>query len=94
MPGQRKRKRQQQRRGRGRENEAGRWMVVFETQDHAEWRTRLRELRANDNANAADEPIDWESARIDTLCGRLTYPTTYRLSVFVPDARPAGAGAG
>ncbi|MCI3223351.1 hypothetical protein [Streptomyces sp. NP-1717] len=88
MPGQRKRKRQQQRRARGRENEAGRWMVVFETQDHSEWRTRLRELRA------ADEPIDWESARIDTLCGRLTYPTTYRLSVFVPDPRPAGPGAG
>ncbi|MFD3921087.1 hypothetical protein [Streptomyces sp. NPDC058595] len=88
MPGQRKRKRQQQRRGRARGNEAGRWVVVFETQGQSEWWTRLRELRA------AESPIDWESARIDTLCGRLTYPTTYRLSLFVPDARPAGPGAG
>ncbi|MEU0523916.1 hypothetical protein [Streptomyces niveus] len=88
MPGQRKRKRQRQTRGRDRGNEAGRWEVVFETQDESEWRSRLRELRA------ADDPIDWESARIDTLCGRLTYPTTYRLSVFVPDARPPGPGVG
>lgn len=63
-------------------------MVVFETQDYSRWRTRLRELRAS------GDPIDWESARIDTLCGRLTYPTTYRLSLFVPDARQAGPGAG
>ncbi|AQU67020.1 hypothetical protein ABZ353_08325 [Streptomyces niveus] len=88
MPGQRKRKRQRQTRGRDRGNEAGRWEVVFETQDQSEWRTRLRELRA------ADDPIDWESARIDTLCGRLTYPTTYRLSVFVPDTGPADPGLG
>ncbi|WP_329035085.1 hypothetical protein OIE71_20500 [Streptomyces sp. NBC_01725] len=88
MPGQRKRKRERQARGRDRGNEAGRWEVVFETQDQSEWRTRLRELRA------ADEPIDWDMARIDTLCGRLTYPTTYRLSLFVPDARPAGPAVG
>ncbi|WP_262057148.1 hypothetical protein [Streptomyces sp. STR69] len=64
-------------------SEAGGWEVVFETQDESAWRAYLRLLRA------ADEQIDWSAARMDTFCGRLTQPTTYRLSLFVPDrARP------
>ncbi|MEU6375256.1 hypothetical protein [Streptomyces sp. NPDC046909] len=81
MPGQRKRKRQQ---GGGRQAAvstgpgAGRWQVIFETQDESEWHAHLRRLRAG------SERIDWARTRIDTLCGRLLHPTTYRLSLFVP----------
>lgn len=78
VPGQRKRKRQRQavdRAGLG----AGHWEVLFETQDESEWRVHLRHLRAG------PERIDWAMTRIDTLCGRLVQPTTYRLSLFVPD---------
>ncbi|MDX3642240.1 hypothetical protein [Streptomyces sp. MB09-02B] len=53
--------------------------MLFETQDEAEWRAHLRSLRAG------KERIDWAMTRIDTFCGRLVQPTTYRLSVFVPD---------
>lgn len=53
--------------------------MLFETQDEAEWRTRLRALRAG------EERIDWAMTRVDTFCGRLKQPTTYRLSLFVPD---------
>ncbi|WP_244942773.1 hypothetical protein [Streptomyces inhibens] len=63
--------------------DAGRWEVVFETQDVSEWRTQVRRLRAERNQ------IDWSMARMDTLCGRLVHPTTYRLSVFVPGSAPA-----
>ncbi|MEE1761223.1 hypothetical protein [Streptomyces sp. SP18BB07] len=54
--------------------------MLFETQDEAEWRAHLRGL------HAGEERIDWAMTRIDTLCGRLTQPTTYRLSLFVPGA--------
>ena len=53
--------------------------MLFETQDEAEWRAHLRDLRAG------EERVDWARTRIDTLCGRLMQPTTYRLSLFVPD---------
>ncbi|MGV9356265.1 hypothetical protein [Streptomyces misionensis] len=76
MPGQRKRKRRQQAAGAG--SGAGHWQVVFETQDRAEWQAYLRRLRAG------PEPTDWSTTRVDTLCGRLAHPTTYRLSLFVP----------
>ncbi|MEU9205707.1 hypothetical protein [Streptomyces sp. NPDC048332] len=49
--------------------------MVFETGDHAELRARVRSLRAA-RADAA-------TIRIDTLCGRLTQPATYRLSRYV-----------
>lgn len=62
--------------------DAGRWEVVVETQDVSEWRSRIRRLRAERNE------IDWSMARMDTLCGRLVHPTTYRLSVFVPGSAP------
>ncbi|MFG3257239.1 hypothetical protein [Streptomyces sp. NPDC048172] len=81
MPGQRKRKSQRRHaaeRMAARTSGPGRWEVVFETQSAAEWREGLRRLRTE----AAD--IDWELTRIDTLCGRLQQPTTYRLSRFVP----------
>ncbi|WP_261992124.1 hypothetical protein [Streptomyces sp. MS191] len=54
--------------------------MLVETQDAAEFRTRIRRLQAS------DPRIDWSSTRIDTFCGRLTHPTTHRLSVFVPAA--------
>ncbi len=82
VPGQRKRKRQQ--RGAGQQaamregSGTGRWQVIFETQDESEWHAHLRRLRAG------TERIDWAMTRIDTLCGRLVHPTTYRLSLFVP----------
>lgn len=77
MPGQRKRKQRRQRRQEF-ANGAGRWEVIFETRDPAEWRARLARLRAG------DEPVDGSTVRVDTLCGRSTRPTTYRLSRFVP----------
>ncbi|WP_436987571.1 hypothetical protein [Streptomyces sp. enrichment culture] len=49
--------------------------MILETRDHAEMVTRLRELQA--------AGVDESMTRIDTLCGRLTLPTTYRLSHFV-----------
>lgn len=56
----------------------------METPDQAEVRTRLRGLR--------EAGVDGSTIRIDTLCGRLTLPTTYRLSLFVTaperEARP------
>ncbi|MFJ3981484.1 hypothetical protein [Streptomyces fungicidicus] len=54
--------------------------MVFETRDQAELRARLRRLR--------EARVDGSMIRIDTLCGRLALPTTYRLSRFVAD--PAG----
>ncbi|MGW7610303.1 hypothetical protein ACWGKW_24085 [Streptomyces sp. NPDC054766] len=56
--------------------------MVFETGDVSEFNAYLRGLRAG------KEKFDAELTRIDTLCGRLTHLTTYRLSLFVP--YPAG----
>ncbi|MDX2592944.1 MULTISPECIES: hypothetical protein [Streptomyces] len=53
--------------------------MVFETQDEEEWQTYMRRLRAG------EIQIDESTLRIDTLCGRLVQPTTYRLSSFVAD---------
>ncbi|KIF78768.1 hypothetical protein QR77_12380 [Streptomyces sp. 150FB] len=82
MSGQRKR-RQRQDQGRRATGspafEVGRWEVLFETQEESEYRAHLRGLRA------AGGQIDWAMTRIDMLCGRLSQPTTYRLSLFVPD---------
>lgn len=48
-------------------------------------RTRLRHLR--------EAGVDGELLRIDTLCGRLALPTTYRVSRFVTDpASKSGHG--
>ncbi|WP_405983332.1 hypothetical protein [Streptomyces sp. NBC_00872] len=99
MPGQRKRKRRQQE-GRQRAaarfapeiaTETGRWEVLFETQDESEWRVELQRLRTE---NSENKQIDWTAVRLDTLCGRLTQPTTYRLSLFVPTSVPVAADGG
>ncbi|MFD8685772.1 hypothetical protein [Streptomyces sp. NPDC059651] len=52
--------------------------MIFETEDQAELRARLRSLR--------EARVDEATIRIDTLCGRLVRPTTYRLSRFVADS--------
>ncbi|MDX2781099.1 hypothetical protein PV379_27915 [Streptomyces caniscabiei] len=49
--------------------------MVVETRDQAEMRTRLRRLQ--------EAGVDGSMVRIDTLCGRLGLPTTYRLSRFM-----------
>ncbi|MFI8817741.1 MULTISPECIES: hypothetical protein [unclassified Streptomyces] len=51
--------------------------MIVETRDQAEMRTQLRRLR--------EAGVDGSMIRIDTLCGRLALPTTYRLSRFVTD---------
>ncbi|MFD7771298.1 hypothetical protein [Streptomyces sp. NPDC059787] len=51
--------------------------MIFETRDGAELRAQLCRLR--------EARVDGSVIRIDTLCGRLTLPTTYRLSRFVAD---------
>ncbi|WP_326682860.1 hypothetical protein [Streptomyces sp. NBC_01237] len=51
--------------------------MIVETRDQAEMRTQLRRLR--------EAGVDGAMIRIDTLCGRLALPTTYRLSRFVTD---------
>ncbi|WP_331771082.1 hypothetical protein OG948_46500 (plasmid) [Embleya sp. NBC_00888] len=62
--------------------------MLFETQDEVAWRAHIRDLRAT------DRQIDWTAVRIDTLCGRLIQPTTYRLSIFVPTPKPPDPGQG
>lgn len=79
MPGQGKRRRRQmaerQRLAARTAPEVGRWEVIFETQDETELHAHLRGLR--------EARIDESTLRIDTLCGRLAQPTTYRLSQFM-----------
>ncbi len=57
--------------------------MLFETRDESEWHAHIRRLRAS------DPRIDWSAVRVDTLCGRLAHPTTFRLSLFVPKGEPA-----
>ncbi len=52
--------------------------MIFETRDQTELHAQLRRLR--------EARIDGATIRIDTLCGRLMQPTTYRLSRFVTDS--------
>ncbi|GHC86390.1 hypothetical protein GCM10010309_65730 [Streptomyces violaceochromogenes] len=81
VPGQGKRRRRQeearQRLAARAAPDVGQWEVVVETRDQAEMRTRLRRLQ--------EAGVDGSMIRIDTLCGRLGLPTTYRLSRFVID---------
>ncbi len=56
--------------------------MLFETRDASEHRAYIRRLRAEGSG------IDWSAVRVDTLCGRLKQPTTYRLSLFVPNPVP------
>ncbi|MFI2764805.1 hypothetical protein ACH5A3_39245 [Streptomyces echinatus] len=81
VPGQGKRRRRQedarQRLAARTAPDAGQWEIVVETRDQAEMRTRLRRLQ--------EAGVDGSMIRIDTLCGRLGLPTSYRLSRFVTD---------
>ncbi|MFJ7776260.1 hypothetical protein [Streptomyces yangpuensis] len=82
MPGQRRRKERQRRHDERHrpENVPGRWEPVFESQQDAELRDFLRRLRAEGTVT------DPSRIRIDMFCGRLIHPTTYRVSIYVPDA--------
>ncbi|RSS52248.1 hypothetical protein EF912_19810 [Streptomyces sp. WAC07061] len=83
MPGQRKRRRQRQEEAKRAAARfapgAGRWDVLFESEDASEFQDHVRRLRES------DPEIDWSAVRVDTWCGRLSHPTTYRLSRFVPE---------
>ncbi|WP_051833402.1 hypothetical protein [Streptomyces katrae] len=78
MPGQQKRTRSRERGRRGAAAVPGHWEPLFSTQVHAELKEYVRRLYAA-------RTVEPESLRIDQFCGRLTHPTSYRLSVFVPD---------
>ncbi|WP_223179469.1 hypothetical protein [Streptomyces griseicoloratus] len=60
--------------------------MLFETQDESQWHAHLRHLRTG------PQRIDWSMTRVDTFCGRLMQPTTYRLSLFVPDSTHEPSG--
>lgn len=81
VPGQWKRKRRQeaerQRLAARTAPGVGRWEVIFETVDSAELGVHLRRLQ--------EAGTDASMIRIETLCGRLKYPSGYRLSRFVTD---------
>ena len=89
MPGQKKRKNRQaaaDRRLAARTAPGtGEWVVHFETQNYVEWRDYVHRLRAAPE-KAGLTRSDLEVARMDAFCGRDRYPTTYRLSVFVPNS--------
>ncbi|MFE2287791.1 hypothetical protein ACFXDJ_26955 [Streptomyces sp. NPDC059443] len=80
MPGQRKRKRSQERARRRTRGTPGRWEPLFSTGDQAELKDHLRRLSADGTVTGPSQ------LRIDQLCGRLVHPTTYRVSIFVPEA--------
>ncbi|MGW6685553.1 hypothetical protein [Streptomyces sp. NPDC054961] len=77
MPGQRKRKRSRDRE-RARTAVPGHWEPLFTTEDGAELKAYVQRLSA--------EGTDASQVRLDTFCGRLEFPTAYRVSIFVPEA--------
>ncbi|WP_327297401.1 MULTISPECIES: hypothetical protein [unclassified Streptomyces] len=86
MPGQQRKRRNQQRGGPLRGAGAGRWEVVFETQDAAEWQSSVPRIRSELGLT------DASMLRVETLGsrghgpgrGHAEQPVTYRLSMFVP----------
>ncbi|MFD7084824.1 hypothetical protein ACFYXV_25675 [Streptomyces sp. NPDC002181] len=78
MPGQQKRKRSRERAHRRAAAVPGHWEPLFSTQVHAELKEYVRRLHT-------ERDLDPECVRIDQFCGRLTHPTSYRVSVFVPE---------
>ncbi|MFI5667123.1 MULTISPECIES: hypothetical protein [unclassified Streptomyces] len=78
MPGQQKRKRSRERAHRRAAAVRGHWEPLFSTQVQAELKEYIHRLYA-------ERSIDPECVRIDQFCGRLTHPTSYRVSVFVPE---------
>ncbi|MCX4629334.1 hypothetical protein [Streptomyces sp. NBC_01443] len=79
MPGQRKRKRSRERARRRAQDVPGRWEPLFSTQEQAEMKEYVRRLIAEGKVT------DPELLRIDQFCGRLVHPTSYRVSLFVPE---------
>ncbi|MFK0191241.1 hypothetical protein [Kitasatospora sp. NPDC090308] len=79
MPGQRKRERRQdgERRRHAEEHTGWQWHPLHSTQDADALRAYLRSC-----------PYDASHLRVDTLCGRLAHPTTYRVSVLMPPGAP------
>lgn len=88
MPGQRKRKQKQRRdweRSRP-DRVPGHWEPLFSTQVHSELKEFTRRLHEEGTVT------DPAQLRIDMFCGRLTHPSSYRVSVYVPDVEQAGGG--
>ncbi|MFI1150256.1 hypothetical protein [Streptomyces sp. NPDC020817] len=79
MPGQQKRKRSRERAHRRAAAVRGHWEPLFSTQVHAEMKEYVHRLVSE------GEVTDPETLRIDQFCGRLTHPTSYRVSIFVPE---------
>lgn len=80
MPGQRKRRRSRERAHLRLADTPGRWEPLFSTDDRAELKAHVRHLRAEGTVT------DLSRMRTDMACGRLVVPTTYRVSLFVPEA--------
>ncbi|MFD8411794.1 hypothetical protein ACFV2Q_08530 [Streptomyces sp. NPDC059650] len=59
---------------------------MFSTQDHAEFTAEIKRLH---QTGAFTDP---SQLRCDMFCGRLEHPSTYRLSVFVPQTPDEAAG--
>lgn len=80
MPGQRRRREREARRAEARtaREARGRWEVLFETTDEAEWRAYRQRAGGGSARFGADD------LRVDVLCGRGAHPTAYRVSVLVP----------
>ncbi|MFB7979944.1 hypothetical protein [Streptomyces vinaceus] len=79
MPGQQKRKRSRERAHRRATAVRGHWEPLFSTREHGEVKEYVRRL-------ATERGISPECVRIDQFCGRTVHPTSYRVSVFVPEA--------
>ncbi|MFD7629715.1 hypothetical protein ACFV7Q_27445 [Streptomyces sp. NPDC059851] len=80
MPGQRKRKRKHAgEHARNQPTVPGRWQPIFSTQAHAELKAEITRLHETGTVTHA-----WE-LRCDMFCGRLEHPTTYQLSIFIPE---------
>lgn len=80
MPGQRKRKRSRERAHRRLADTPGCWEPLFSTENHAELKAHVLRLQVEGAVT------DLNRLRIDMFCGRLVAPTTYRVSLFVPEA--------
>ncbi|MFF3215346.1 hypothetical protein ACFYYB_32475 [Streptomyces sp. NPDC002886] len=79
MPGQRKRARSRIRATQRTADARGRWEPLFSTTEESEVRAYVARLRADGTAT------DPSQLRIDLFCSRLEHPSTYQVSLFVPE---------
>ncbi|WP_327306232.1 hypothetical protein OG730_24310 [Streptomyces sp. NBC_01298] len=79
MPGQRKRARSRIRATQRTADARGRWEPLFSTAEESEVRAYVGRLRADGTVS------DPSQLRIDLFCGRLEHPSTYQVSLFVPE---------